>query len=125
MVERFLEQTSFASQEDFIEHMKIKVPEGFNFGYDIVDRWADEAPDRNALLWTDDRGEHIQFTFADMKKYSDQAASYLQSLGVGFGDKVMLILKRRYEFWFSMIALHKLGAVAIPATFLLTKEDMV
>lgn len=125
MVERFLEQTSFASQEDFIEHMKIKVPEGFNFGYDIVDRWADEAPDRNALLWTDDRGEQIQFTFADMKKYSDQAASYLQSLGVGFGDKVMLILKRRYEFWFSMIALHKLGAVAIPATFLLTKEDMV
>lgn len=125
MVERFLEQTSFASQEDFNEHLKIKVPKTFNFGYDIVDQWAKEEPDRKALLWTNDQGEHIQFTFADLKKYTDMTASYLQSLGIGFSDKVMIILKRRYEFWFAMIALHKLGAVAIPATFLLTKSDIV
>ncbi|MGP1436835.1 MAG: AMP-binding protein [Phocaeicola sp.] len=125
MVERFLEQVSFTSQEDFNEHLKIKVPENFNFGYDVVDQWAKEEPDRKALLWTNDQGEHIQFTFFDLKKYTDMTASYLQSLGIGFGDKVMIILKRRYEFWFAMVALHKLGAVAIPATFLLTKNDVV
>ena len=70
-------------------------------------------------------GEHIDFTFADLKRYTDQTASYFQSLGIGHGDMVMLILKRRYEFWFSIIALHKLGAVVIPATHLLTKKDIV
>ena len=78
-----------------------------------------------ALLWTNDKGEHIQFSFADMKRYTDMTASYFQSLGIGHGDMVMLILKRRYEFWFSIIALHKLGAVVIPATHLLTKKDIV
>ena len=115
MLERFLDQTSFTSQEDFIKNFKIKVPENFNFGYD----------DKKALCWTNDRGEHIDFTFADLKKYTDQTAAYFQSLGIGHGDMVMLILKRRYEFWFSIIALHKLGAVVIPATHLLTKKDIV
>ncbi len=125
MIERFLEQTSFTSQEDFIKHLKLKVPENFNFGYDIVDAWAAEEPERKALLWTNDKGEHIQFTFADLKEQTDRTASYFQSLGIGRGDVVMLILKRRYEFWLSIIALHKLGAVAIPATHLLTKKDIV
>ena len=125
MLERFIDQTSFTSQEDFIKHFKIKVPENFNFGYDVVDAWAAERPDKNALLWTNDKGEHIQFTYADLKKYTDMTASYFQSLGIGHGDKVMLILKRRYEFWFSIIALHKIGAVVIPATHLLTKKDIV
>ena len=125
MVERFLEQNTFTSQEDFKQHLKIKVPDNFNFGYDIVDKWAEEEPDRKALLWTNDQGEHIQFTYADLKRETDKVASYLQSLGIGHGDMVMLILKRRYEFWLSMIALHKLGAVVIPATFLLTKKDIV
>lgn len=125
MVEKFLEQTEFASQEDFIKNLKIKVPENFNFGYDVVDAWAAEEPDKKALLWTNDQGEHIQYTYADLKKYTDMTASYFQSLGIGHGDKVMLILKRRYEFWYSIIALHKLGAVVIPATHLLTKKDIV
>ncbi|MRX90109.1 AMP-binding protein, partial [Parabacteroides merdae] len=125
MVERFLSQTSFTSQEDFIKNLKINVPENFNFGYDVVDAWAAEHPDKPALLWTNDKGEHIQFSFADMKRYTDMTASYFQSLGIGHGDMVMLILKRRYEFWFSIIALHKLGAVVIPATHLLTKKDIV
>ncbi len=125
MVEKFLEQTTFTSQEDFIKNLKIKIPENFNFGYDIVDAWAAEEPDKKALLWTNDKGEHIQYTYADLKKYTDMTASYFQSLGIGHGDMVMLILKRRYEFWYSIIALHKLGAVVIPATHLLTKKDIV
>lgn len=125
MVERFLEQTHFSSQEDFIKNFKLKVPDNFNFGYDVVDAWAEEQPEKNALCWTNDRGEYKQFSFAEMKKYTDMTASYFQSLGIGHGDMVMLILKRRYEFWFSIIALHKLGAVVIPATHLLTKKDIV
>ena len=125
MVERFLSQTSFTTQEDFIKNFKINVPEDFNFGYDVVDAWAAEQPDKPALLWTNDKGEHRQFTFADMKRYTDMTASYFQSLGIGHGDMVMLILKRRFEFWYSTIALHKLGAVVIPATHLLTKKDIV
>lgn len=125
MLERFLTQTHFTSQEDFKKNFKIKVPENFNFGYDVVDAWAAERPDKKALLWTNDKGEHIQYTFADLKRETDRTASYFQSLGIGRGDKVMLILKRRYEFWYSIIALHKLGAVVIPATHLLTKKDIV
>lgn len=125
MIEKYLPQTEFSSQEDFIKNFRINVPENFNFGYDIVDGWAAEEPDRKALLWTNDHGQCIQFTFADMKKYTDMTASWFRSLGIGRGDKVMLILKRRYEFWFSIIALHKIGAVAIPATHLLTKKDII
>ena len=86
MLERFLDQTSFTSQEDFIKNFKIKVPENFNFGYDVVDAWAAEEPDKKALCWTNDRGEHIDFTFADLKKYTDQTAAYFQSLGIGHVD---------------------------------------
>lgn len=125
MLERFLEQMTFTSQEDFIKHFKVKVPENFNFGYDVVDAWAAENPEKKAILWTNDKGEHIQFTYADLKRYTDMTASYFQHMGIGHGDKVMLILKRRYEFWFSILALHKLGAVVIPATHLLTKKDIV
>src|SRR5574344_1207460 len=125
MIEKFLDKVDFTSQEDLKNNSKINVQENFNFGYDVVDAWAEEDPEKKALLWTNDKGEHIQFTYADLKKYTDKTASYFQSLGIGKGDMVMLILKRRYEFWFSIIALHKLGAVAIPATHLLTKKDIV
>ena len=125
MLERFLDQTTFESQADFIANLKIKVPEVFNFGYDVVDAWAEEEPERKAMCWTNDHGQHVDFTFADMKRYTDQTASYFQSLGIGHGDMVMLILKRRYEFWLAMLALHKIGAVAIPATHMLTTHDIV
>ena len=125
MVEKFLSWTVFTSQEDYIRNFRIRVPADFNFAYDVVDAYAAEEPDKKALLWTDDRGGEIQFTFADMKRETDRTASYFQSLGIGRGDMVMLILKRRYEFWFSILALHKLGAVAIPATHLLTRKDVV
>lgn len=125
MIERFLDRTTFESYDDFMQNFKVKVPANFNFGYDVVDAWADEEPDKTAMLWTDDHGRECRFSFADMRRESDRTASFFGSLGIGRGDKVMLILKRHYEFWFSIIALHKLGAVAIPATHLLTAKDIV
>lgn len=125
MLEKFLDKTSFDSQEDFTANFKVKVPDNFNFGYDVVDAWADSNPEKKALCWTNDKGEHIDFSFADIKRESDKTASFFQQCGIKKGDMVMLILKRRYEFWFSIIALHKLGAVCIPATHLLTEKDII
>ncbi len=125
LLERFLKQTTFKSQDDFRQNFKITPPKNFNFGYDVVDAWADKEPLKRALCWTNDKGDHRDFTFEEIKRYSNQTASYFQSLGIGKGDMVMLILKRRYEFWFSIVALHKLGAVAVPATHLLTKKDII
>ncbi|MBQ8502592.1 MAG: AMP-binding protein [Bacteroides sp.] len=125
MLERFVPKTTFTSQEDFIKTLQINVPENFNFGYDVVDAWAEEQPQKNAILWTNDKGASHQYTYAELKEKTDRTAAYFQSLGIGKGDMVMLILKRRIEFWFSTIALHKLGAVVIPATHLLTKKDIV
>ena len=125
MIERFLEKTTFSSYEDFCENLRFKVPGNFNFAYDVMDEWAASHPDKLALLWTDDKGECIRFTFGDLKALSDKTASYFMSLGIGRGDMVMIMLKRRYEFWLTMLALHKIGAVAIPATHLLTGHDIV
>lgn len=125
VLEKFVGKVDFDSMEDFRKNFELKVPEHFNFGYDVVDAWAELEPDKVALKWTSDKGDHIDFTFADMKRETDKTASYFQSLGIKKGDSVMLILKRRYEFWFSIVALHKIGAVVIPATHLLTKKDIV
>ena len=125
MLDKFLEKPSFESYEDFMQNFKINVPENFNFGYDVVDAWAEKEPNKKALLWTNDQGEVIQFTFADIKRESDKTASFFASQGIGRGDMVMLILKRHYQFWFSIVALHKLGATVIPATHLLTEKDII
>ncbi|MBO4772616.1 MAG: AMP-binding protein [Bacteroidales bacterium] len=125
MLERFLKQTSFKDMDDFRKNYKVIVPENFNFGYDIVDAWALEQPEKLAMIWANDKGEEHKYTFADMKKYSDMTASYLLSLGIKKGDRVMLILKRHYQFWFAITAIHKIGAIVIPATHLLTKHDLV
>ena len=125
MVERFLKQTQFTSFEDYNEHLEFIIPEHFNFAYDVMDAWAEEAPDKLALLWTNDEGVERRTTYGELKQQTDQAAAYLQSLGIQKGDPVMLILKRRYEWWVAMLALHKLAAVVIPATHMLTKHDIV
>lgn len=125
MLEKYLPKVDFDSLDDFRQNFKINVPDNFNFGYDIVDGWAEKEPDKVALRWTNDKGEHIDFTFADIKRESDKTAAFFMEQGIGKGDMVMLILKRRYEFWFSIVALHKIGAVVIPATHLLTKKDIV
>ncbi|MGI6315558.1 MAG: AMP-binding protein [Christensenellales bacterium] len=100
-------------------------PENFNFGYDVVDKIANETPDKRAFVWCNIEGEEHFFSFADVKKYSNKMANTFRNAGIGHGDRVMLILKRHYEYWFAAIALHKLGAVMVPATHMLTVSDFV
>ena len=125
MLEKFVPQTQFSSYEDFMRNFKVNVPEDFNFAYDVVDAWAETEPEREAILWTNERGDVRHFNYAELKRYSDSAASYFLSLGIKRGDCVMFILKRRIEWWITMVALHKIGAVAIPATHLLTDKDII
>lgn len=125
MLDRFLKKTSFESYDDFMANFQLIVPERFNFGYDVVDARAALQPDKTALIWTNPKGEERVFSFADMKDASDCTASMLASLGIGRGDRVMLMMKRRWQFWPTIVALHKLGATAIPATHLLTPADIV
>lgn len=108
----------------FIKDYNLKCPDEFNFSYDIIDKIAEVEPNRRAIVWCNPKGEEHTFTYGDLKKNSDRVANMLRQKGIGKGDKVMLILKRHYQFWFTIYALHKLGAIAIPATFLLTKHDV-
>ena len=124
MIERYLKVREFADYDALCRDFKVEVPERFNFGYDVVDGWAAEAPEKEALLWTNEQGEERRFTFGELKELTDRTAAFFQSLGIGKGDRVMMMLKRHYQFWLSIVALHKLGAVAIPATHLLTDEDI-
>ncbi len=122
---KYLEEWEFGSYEDFLKNYKIVVPDHFNFAFDVLDEMARETPDARALQWCNPAGEERSFTFADISRESGRCANMLASLGVKRGDVVMLVLKRHYEFWFAIMALHKLGAVAVPATHLLTKKDIV
>lgn len=108
-----------------IEQFQIECPENFNFGYDVVDELAAKKPDETALVWCNTLGEEKVFTFSQMKELSDRAANYLASKGIKKGDRVLVILKRHYEYWYTIVALHKLGAIAIPATNMLTVKDLV
>ncbi|NLD86953.1 MAG: AMP-binding protein [Clostridiales bacterium] len=108
-----------------LKKLILDYPDNFNFGYDVVDRIAEETPDKRALVWCNAGDEEHIFTFSDIKKYSNQMANVFRAAGIGHGDRVMLILKRHYEYWFAAIALHKLGAIMIPATHMLTVSDFV
>ncbi len=103
----------------------LTVPETFNFAYDVIDRIAAIEPDRRAMHWCNEAGEQKVFTFGDFKRESDRCASFFLSVGIRKGDRVMLILKRHYQFWFAILALHKIGAVAIPATNQLLPKDII
>ncbi len=124
LFEKYVEN-DYKDYEDFRKRFRIKVPERFNFAYDVVDELAASKPDKLALLWISEKGEEKKITFGELKEYSDRCASMLAAHGIKKGDPVMIILKRHYEFWITIIALHKIGAVAIPATHLLTKKDLV
>jgi len=124
LLDRFLEKTEFSSYEDFCSNLKIKIPENFNFAYDVIDEYARLAPEQLALVWCNDDGDEKRFTFADLKYWSDKAANMFVSLGIKKGDKVMLILRRRYEFYFIVFALAKIGAIYIPCTDQLTEKDI-
>lgn len=125
MLENFLDQIEFSSTKDFEKNFHVNIPENFNFAYDIIDKWAETNPDKLALMWSNEQGEHRNFTFKELKDLSDKAASFFLSVGIVKGDMVMMILKRHYEFWISILALHKIGAIAIPATHLLTEKDII
>ena len=120
----FVERVDFDSYEDFFENFKLKYNDDYNFGFDVVDKYAEIDPEKIALIWTNDHGEHHTFTFKDMKEYSNRTANLFKRLGIKKGDSVMLTLKNRYEWWFCMVALHKIGAIAIPGTHMLKLHDI-
>ena len=115
LLNKFLPKTEFESYEDFKSNFKVEYPENFNFAFDVVDEYADKYPDKVGLVWCNDDEDRI-FTFKDLKEYSNKTANFLRECGIKKGDRVILTLKSRYEFWFCLLALHKLGAIAIPAT---------
>ena len=125
MLDKYLSQTEFSSYQEFYDKFEIRVPEHFNFAFDVVDEIALKTPDKIAMVWCDDKGEEATFTFGQMKNFSNKAANFFRSLGIRKGDPVMLILKRRYEYWFCTLALNKIGAVTIPATHLLSTKDII
>lgn len=112
--------------DDYIdENYKIKTPEHFNFAFDVVDRFATEDSEKIALVWCNDKKDEKILTFGQMAKNVNKTANVLKSLGIKKGDSVMLILRRRYEFWYMLLALHKIGAIAVPATVQLLTSDIV
>ena len=104
----FVERVDFDSYEDFFENFKLTYNEDYNFGFDVVDKYAEIDPDKIELIWTNDHDENHTFTFKEMKEYSNKAANLFKRLGINKGDCVMLTLKSRYDFWFCMVALHKI-----------------
>ncbi|MCI5911363.1 MAG: AMP-binding protein [Oscillospiraceae bacterium] len=125
LLKKYLPRIEFDSYEDFKENFKINVPEDFNFGFDVVDAWAKEEPEKMALVWCNDHNEEKKFTFTDLSKLSNKAANYFKSLGIKKGTVVMLILRRRWEYWVCATALHKIGAILIPGSLQLTTKDLV
>jgi len=121
----FVPEIEYESYQEFIEKFEIKVPENFNFAYDIVDKYAEISPDKTALVWCNDYDKERIISFKELKEYSDKTANFFKNCGIKKGDKVMLTLKSRYEFWFCILALHKLGAITIPATHMLKTRDIV
>lgn len=108
-----------------LKNITLDYPDNFNFGYDVVDEIARQTPNKRALVWCNVEGEEHIFTFDQIRAYSNRMANVFRSAGIQRGDRVMLILKRHYEYWFAAVALHKLGAVMIPATHMLTVKDFV
>jgi acetyl-CoA synthetase len=124
LLKQFVNRTEFASYEDFQDHLEIRVPENFNFAYDVVDAYAAAEPSRRAMTWCDDAGEAKDVSFANLKVGSDRAAQVFAHQGIRKGDTVLLILKGRLEFWHALLGLHKLGAIGVPATHMLTEHDL-
>ena len=110
LIERYT-YADYASLSDFQENYQVNIPSSFNFAYDVIDQYAQFAPGQRAMIWVNEAGESRMFTFGDMKRYSDKAANVLLEMGLRKGDPVLLMLKRRYEYWFLALALMKLRCV--------------
>ena len=124
LIERFT-PADYASLEDFYQNYTMTVPENFNFATDVIDEYARLAPDQRAMIWTNEQGEEHIFTFGDVSRWSKKAANALLAMGVRPGDPVLLMLKRRYEYWFVALGLMRLHCIQIPATHQLQKKDIV
>jgi acetyl-CoA synthetase len=118
-------RTDFTSQEDFEKHFDLNIPEHFHFAYDVVDEYARLSPDKRAMIWCDVRGHERTFSFGEFSRLSDKAANVFKAQGLKKGDPVILMLKRRYQFWIAALGLLKLGCVLIPAPAQFQKKDIV
>jgi acetyl-CoA synthetase len=125
LLDKFLPQTEFNSYEDFYANFKVNVPQNFNFAWDVMDELARAKGSERAMFWCDEKGAVREFTYEEIRQRSNQAANVLVAAGIKKGDPVMLVLKRRFEYWTILLALHKIGAIGIPATHLLTTKDLV
>lgn len=124
ILSKYCSRIEFDSYEDFFDNFAIETPTDFNFAYDVVDEWACIEPDKQALVWCNDAGEEKLFSFSDMSQLSNKAANAFAQLGIVKGDRVMVILRRRWEYWVIAVALCKIGAILIPASLQLTSKDM-
>lgn len=125
MLSKFLPRIEFDSYEDFKKNYKVNIPEGFNFAYDIIDGWAMRDSNKPALFYCNDEGARRMYTFEELRVLSNKAANFFLSKGITKGSRVMLMLKQRPEAWICILALCKIGAVCIPATYQLTTKDIV
>lgn len=124
MIEKYINRTDFSSYEDFMQNYELHIPDHFNFGYDIVDEWARIQPEKTALIWTNTDGDERFVTYKELQEQSDRVAAFLLDLGIQKGDRVMTVLKKRIEWWFIIIAMHKIGAIIIPSSYQLTGHDI-
>lgn len=124
ILKKYCPRIEFKSYEDYFENFRIDVPENFNFAYDVVDEWAHVEPEKKALVWLNDAGEQHEFTFTDISRLSNKAANAFSKMGIAKGDVVLMILRRRWEYWVCATALCKIGATVIPATIQLTSKDI-
>ncbi|MBR6193723.1 MAG: AMP-binding protein [Treponema sp.] len=124
LLDRFINIPGDATYDQMKDY-RVTVPDNFNFAYNVVDVYARECPEKKALVWCDDNDGDETFTFREISQWSKRAANFFVSKGIKKGDRVMLFLRRRYEFWWIILALHRIGAIAIPATTQLLSEDIV
>ncbi len=124
LADRYI-RTDFTSQEDFEQNFSLQIPKRFHFAYDVVDEYARISPNKRALIWCDVHGNEREFTFGEISKMSNQAANVFKAHGLKKGDPVVLMLKRRWQYWVATVALLKIGCILIPATAQLQKKDVV
>lgn len=124
LLSKFLDRIEFTDYDDFKANCKLKVPDKFNFAYDVIDEYARLAPEKRAVLWCNDKGEEKIITFGELALLSKKIANVLKANGINKGDVLMTMLNRRWEYWATIIACHRAGVIIVPATFLLTAKDI-
>ena len=125
LLSQYLDRVEFSSYDDFYANFRLRIPDNFNFTYDVVDWYAEHEPERIAMLWCDDHGNELTFSFKELAARTNQVANLLKAHGVGRGDSVLLVMKSRHEFWPAILACHKLFAIAIPGTHMLKEHDLI